>query len=90
MDLWIWIRSQDNGLYELKIILPPFEDGSLWGKIEGECVLLGQYHSKERAIEVLDEIQNNIECFCILKHTDNSFNEKNEYFSCHVYEMPKE
>ena len=58
MDLWI--SSQSNGLYKLKIILPPFEDGSLWGKIEGECILLGQYKSKERALKVLDEIQERI------------------------------
>lgn len=93
MDLWI--RTQYNGLQQIVGIEEPFkimhEDyWCLQGYNKIKQFDLGKYNSKERALEVLNEIQNNIESFCILKHTDNSFNEKNEYFSCHVYEMPKE
>lgn len=77
MDLWI--RSQKKGLYNLNIILPPFEDGSLWGKIDGECVLLGIYKTKEKVLEVLDDITKHIEYL----HQPNI---KFKY----IYNMPEE
>ena len=100
MDLWI--RSQDKEvltkcnnlcymsrkdvLYYLSVDdLTDDMEHFVWSP---DGAILGVYKSKERALEVLDEIQNNIKSFCILKHTDNSFNENNEYIGCNVYEMP--
>ena len=90
MDLWI--RSQDreyftpNPTLEILEVSSKFhildvknEDGFLVG------TMLGEYKIKERALEVLDEIQSLlIECvnFCEFK-IDN----KN---TSRVYEMPKE
>ena len=44
-------------------------------------IFLGEYKSKERALEILDEIQN------ILKH---EWDYKDKFNMCRVYEMPEE
>lgn len=56
----LWIRSQDKQTFS-KIKLIEVEDET---KITGYnvfCVKLGEYKSKERALEVLDEIQRQIQ-----------------------------
>ncbi len=111
MDLWI--RSQ-NREYIVKInsnvflkyddkkkiianYIPDFSD-----KYDGSYDDLGTYESKERALEVLDEIQNiiymnklfnaNMNAFKLsLEELDMSENEMNELLKkISVYEMPKE
>lgn len=73
----LWIRSQDKedfikvehlGVYNEKIYANGYEDN-------GYCI--GIYKTKERALEVLDEIQK----YILLPNTDDS---------AYVYEMPKE
>ena len=74
MDLWI--RSQDKTTLEkvqaLQICENP--DGT-WFFNSG--LILGEYKTKERALEVLDEIQK----YILLPNIDNS---------AYVYEMPEE
>ena len=86
MDLWV--RSQDYGLYEIVGFKPPVccNEKELQSKyaIIGICyeygtLELGKYKTKERALEVLDEIQNLIG--------------EDEYMhisQTKIYEMPKE
>ena len=88
MDLWI--RTQYNGLQQIVGIEEPFkimhEDyWCLQGYNKIKQFDLGKYHSKERALEVLDEIQN------ILK-IGLQINNNNQFVgtTTYVYEMPKE
>ncbi len=82
----LWIRSQDKErlteVNDLRIYYGKEED--LWA-IE-DCDDLGYYKTKERALEVLDEIQN------ILKHISLQTNNNNQFVgtTTYVYEMPKE
>ena len=83
----LWIRSQDKmNLVRIKQINVNYRDNRqiianyMPEEYEnsGEYYeLLGTYKSKERALEVLDEIQN----YILLPNTDNS---------AYIYEMPKE
>ena len=83
----LWIRSQDRmNLVQIKQISLNYENNKqLIANYESEqyensgCYyeLLGTYKTKERALEVLDEIQN----YILLPNTDNS---------AYVYKMPKE
>lgn len=86
----LWIRSQDK---EKLVKINSLQYGEYQGThyINGYCINevdnidLGIYATKERAIEVLDEIQNKI------KHI-NKFALVNENYECDdcIYEMPKE
>lgn len=53
----MWIRSQD------KKILTKIDDLAIDGanQIWGDCCLLGKYSSEQKALNVLDEIQERIE-----------------------------
>ena len=101
----LWIRSQDKENLELttylqvgKMINP---DKSLIYFIEGGGIL-GYYKSKERALEVLDEIQKILKPQLIIKDSgkiigsfeDTIIREGATYelkeLSTYVYEMPKE
>ncbi len=101
MDLWI--KSQDDGLFKIKIIKPLVEDGSVWTYLENTNILLGTYKNKERALEVLDEIKNiiyfnrlfnaDISVFkeCLEDEFKMSEREMNSLLKrMSVYEMPKE
>ena len=77
----LWVRSQDKenlskaehlGVYNEKIYVNGYEDN-------GYCI--GIYDTPERALEVLDEIQN------FISETDI---EGNRYYQYQVYEMPEE
>ena len=96
MDLWI--RSQDRSyLMPTKDIISEF-GGSLFY----QGLILGQYKTKERALEVLDEIQNILKPQRIIKNIDTSVEIANlvhivnptyetvQQLSTYVYEMPKE
>lgn len=83
----LWIRSQDRmNLVQIKQISLNYENNKqVIANYEPEqyenssCYyeLLGTYKTKERALEVLDEIHN----YILLPNTDNS---------AYVYKMPKE
>lgn len=57
MGIKMWIRSQD------KKILTKIDDLDIDGanQIWGDCCLLGKYSSEQKALNVLDEIQERIE-----------------------------
>lgn len=85
MDLWV--RSQNREMLRINPELEIYEYGN--GKflvmdtkgnvIYDKAKILGEYKTKERALEVLDEIQGHLVVI----------NDKNDnYF--YVYEMPKE
>ena len=89
----LWVRSQDKTkLVKVDNIsyLDMAEDmdaeaHSLWNDCKG---ILGQYKSKERALEVLDEIQNRLN----IRHNDRTgaeFIVISEIVPV-IYEMPKE
>lgn len=92
----LWVRSQDkekllkiNGLQyqNCKLVENETVEANIligfYSPYENE--ILGEYKTKERAIEVLDEIQEKI------KHI-NKFSLVNEDYECDdcVYEMPEE
>ena len=76
----LWIRSQDklklvkvNYVYAIENKINSF---SIYGETIDSAPIIGRYETKERALEVLDEIQN----YILLPNTDNS---------AYVYEMPE-
>ena len=79
----VWVRSQDKE-FLMKVDNINLELNRLFTFVGGvtTAFTLGTYKSKERALEVLDEIQTWIE-----RYEAN----KNNLFSGHfVYQMPKE
>lgn len=88
MDLWI--RTQEKRLVQIVDFLEPreSEEGEiyhLWGFSSiGSFIKLGIYKTKERALEVLDEINRHIEeiynCVYGLEYDLTQF----------TYEMPQE
>lgn len=83
MDLWI--RSQDRTFLRKVNTIGIVEGRNFWSIDENLTVSFGKYKTKERALEVLDEIQERI------KHI-NKFSLVNEDYECDdcVYEMPEE
>ena len=86
MDLWI--RSQGKGAL-IKVEILGNTNGTINAYSNNNKIVLGEYSSDERALEVLDEIQKAIE--------DGVFKEKYEEGNgCYIgtkipiYEMPKE
>lgn len=74
----LWVRSQDkNKLVPIndELYIPNSRTGEDFG-IFYKDKMLGYYKTKERALEVLDEIQN----YILLPNTDNS---------AYVYKMPE-
>ena len=76
----LWIRSQDklklvkvNYVYAIENKINSF---SIYGETIDSAPIIGRYETKERAIEVLDEIQN----YILLPNTDNS---------AYIYQMPE-
>lgn len=82
----LWIRSQDKTFLRKVNTIGIVEGRDFWSIDENLTVSFGKYKTKERAIEVLDEIQD------LLKK--DKF--KDERFCCDkltkamVYEMPAE
>lgn len=54
----LWIRSQDRTILRKVNTIGIVEGRDFWSIDENLTVSFGQYKTKERAIEVLDEIQN--------------------------------
>ena len=83
----LWVRSQDKmNLVKVRQISVNYQDNKqiianympeLYENSGEYYEILGTYETKERALEVLDEIQN----YILLPNTDNS---------AYVYKMPKE
>lgn len=83
MDLWI--RSQDReSLTKVSDVEYTYKKGDLYTDVRGKhyigtyydnLKILGEYKSKERALEVLDEIQR----YILLPNPDGS---------AYVYQMP--
>lgn len=91
----LWIRSQNCedlskvehlGVYDKKIYINGYEE-------HGYCI--GEYATKERALEVLDDIQKLlIPTYKFIANKDLDGNDIKvygvEYINSYVYEMPKE
>ena len=75
----LWVRSQDKRILQKvdNIFLDANYEDKRISTYDGDNVELGTYKTKERAIEVLDEIQN----YILLPNTDNS---------AYVYNMPED
>ena len=86
----LWIRSQDKEMLSLVktlVIEDINDDNKLFGITDG-YVYHGEYNSKERALEVLDEIQ---EAMMLNEDYDYSGRvEVNTIRKCLIYEMPKD
>lgn len=80
MKMNLWVRSKRKN-YLMNISNLKIEEYNgyycIETKIDGKIFELGQYYSRGRAIEVLDEIQN----YILLPNTDNS---------AYVYNMPED
>ena len=104
----LWIRSQNKemlilikGKIEIDFI-PSFDVSSYYFGLKYNNDILGIYEGKERALEVLDEIQNKLKPQSIIKDNgkiigsfeDTIIREGATYelkeLSTYVYEMPKE
>jgi hypothetical protein len=102
----LWIRSQDKMKLIRVIDIGIFEEQEGYTIYYDDSIdnMLGTYATKERALEVLDEIQKLIKpTFKINYEYDDSqpiidgewlkslkAESKIEELSCYVYEMPKE
>ena len=87
----LWIRSQDKTrLIKVSNVQYTYRKGDLYSDVRGNhyigtyydnLEILGEYTTKERAIEVLDEIQTKI---------NNIANMDDENFINVVYQMPED
>lgn len=85
----LWIRSQDRTFLRKVNTIGIVEGRDFWSIDENLTVSFGKYKTKERAIEVLDKIQDE------LISSDFIPIEKNEEVvltcgSARIYEMPKD
>lgn len=81
----LWIRSQDREFLRKINTIGIVEDRNFWSIDENLTVSFGKYKTKERALEILDEIQNIL--YSGLHATNNNQLAGTSTF---VYEMPKE
>lgn len=83
----LWIRSQDRRILQKvdNIFLDANYENKRISTYDGDNIELGTYETKERALEILDEIQNKV------NHI-NKFLLVNEDYECDdcIYEMPEE
>ena len=86
----LWIRSQDeNVLQKTNALFIANTDKNIFSIIDNvNMTKYGTYSTKERALEVLDEIQNFMLCNREYGYTANVY--INELANCYIYEMPKE
>ena len=85
----LWIRSQDRTFLRKVNTIGIVEGRDFWSIDENLTISFGKYKTKERALEVLDEIQDE------LISSDFVPIEKNEEVvltcgSARIYEMPKD
>ena len=98
----LWIRNQDKDVLQKITSLFVNDDGYIFSYdyINSNEVFLGKYKSKERALEVLDEIQNILKPQVITKlgkivgktcdGTIYTTPTEIKELSTYVYKMPKE
>lgn len=86
----LWIRSQDKECLMQVNRIDINEDAVIFA--EGFEIWLGAYKTKERALEILDEIQKyiNNNCEFIERKTHTKMGTYTEKIETYVYEMPKE
>ena len=106
MELWIRVQKNkqlNQGLVKVENLILEKYGATEWS-IEQSCDTLAIYKTKERALEVLDEIQNILKPIIKIKYEYDdsqpimngewlkSLKEENkiEELSTYVYEMPKE
>ena len=75
----LWVRSQNKRILQKvdNIFLDANYENKRISTYDGDNIELGTYKTKERAIEILNEIQN----YILLPNTDNS---------AYVYNMPED
>ena len=86
----LWIRSQDRETLMLINTITIAENDNViigYGADNNMKVLLGGYETRERCVEVLDEIQNKI---ATLNYQNHFLNEDFNLIESNIYEMPKE
>ena len=92
----LWIRSQDRECL-MKVDRVDYDNSATLHRIlaNGYKVFIGKYPTKERALEVLDEIQNKIRPEYMLRSI-NRPDEPSQYEGYYeekptiIYEMPEE
>ena len=86
----LWIRSQDRTILRKVDTIGIVEGRDFWSIDENLTVSFGKYKTKERALEVLDEIQN----IFSLKIENKSYEETDLILKAKMldscYQMPKE
>ena len=86
----LWIRSQDRTFLRKVNTIGIVEGRDFWSIDENLTVSFGKYKTKERALEVLDEIQN----IFSLKIENKSYEEADLILKAKMldscYQMPKE
>ena len=100
MDLWIRSQNKEH-LIKVGLITLTNGDDVTWYLENGDYIL-GTYKTKERALEVLNEIQNILKPKVIIEEFDNTVKFDNlvhivnpkyetiEQLNTYVYEMPEE
>ena len=89
MDLWI--RSQNRkDLTKIEKFYVDI-DGEIYGYAQGlESVKLGEYKTRERALEVLDEIQSLLISSFIVKCTDIGKDKIRDFSKSDAYVIPSD
>ena len=87
----LWVRSQDktNLILANDIVV---SDGNIKVYKDTVCTTVAMYKTKERALEVLDEIEKyiNNECEFLIREQHTSMGTYQNKEQIRVYEMPKE
>ena len=103
MKMELWVRSQDKeNLIPIKNPICVYDNKIIYKESASYVITIGTYKIKERAIEVLDEIQNILKPQLIIKDSgkiigsfeDTIVREGATYelkeLSTYVYQMPKD
>ena len=69
----LWIKSQDKTILRKVDTVRIFEGEEFWWIGENFTIDLGKYKTKERALEVLDEIQSKLKATFLMKPKHESF-----------------
>lgn len=77
----LWIRSQDKTFLKKVNTIGIVEGQDFYFISENITTDLGKYKTKERALEVLGEIQNMLE---------HEWDYKDKFSMCRIYKMPQE
>ena len=87
MDLWIRTQSKETLLKVEEINLFEFDN---FCRLETPTCVLGEYKTKERALEVLGEIHNHLEKLFWFNPKIEEDRRLNQLIKSYVYNMPKE